>query len=111
MGSALASARRLADPADPMSMGAGRSFELPREGRPGDRPLGPGFEITELEVVAAELVADDNGEVGAVACSCLELLPKLPVSELCPHGESRAAQLRGNPQPGGGVGRVGADDD
>ena len=67
-------------------MGAG---DLAGEVVDADELLGPGLEVLELDLALAQLVADDDGEVGPVAGRGLELFAELPRAELGPRSMHR----------------------
>ena len=72
-----------------------RAFELAREAGDADHPLRARLEVAELDVPAAQLVAEDDREVRPVARRRLELPAELALAELGAAGAlSRAGPWR-----------------
>src|SRR5438309_3973125 len=92
-------------------MGVVGAADLAGEVVEADELLRAGLEVLELDLALAQLVADDDGEVGPVAGSRLELLAELPLTELGPRRQAGAAEERRDPQPVRRRRRVGTDDD
>ena len=63
----------------------------------GHELLGAGRQIAQADIATTELIAEDHREVGAVACSRLELLAEFAPPELCASGpgSSLPAGVRG----------------
>ena len=76
-----------------------------------DELLGSGLEVAELDLAVAELVAEDDREVGPVPGGRLELLAELALAELGPGGDPGGPEDCRDPQAIGGGGGVRADDD
>jgi len=86
------------------------SADLAGEVVDADELLGPGLEVLELDLALAQLVADDDREMGPVAGRRLELLAQLPLSELGPRRQAGAPEERRDPQAVRGRRRVGSHD-
>jgi len=73
--------------------------------------LRPGLQVPEGHLASDQLIADDHGEMGAIADGRLELLAELSMREVRARGDPGGPQVRGDSQPRGRVFRVGTDDD
>ncbi len=88
-----------------------RSGDLASEVSERDELLRSSGQVAEADLAGRQLVADDDREVGMVAVGRLELLAELAAREIGPGRDPGCPEVRRDPQPGDGVGRVGTDDD
>ena len=84
--------------------------ELAREVREPDEPLGALLEILHLDLAIAQLVADDDREMGVLLRRGLELLAQLAPAKFRASSEASLAKLGRDTEPVHGGVRVGAHD-
>ena len=87
------------------------SSELARKVRERDEALGASLEILDLDLAVAQLVADDDREVGVLLGCGLELLAKLAPAQFRASSDARLAKVSRDAEPVHGGIRVGAHDD
>ena len=93
-----------------MAVGLRRGGQLAGEIRDGDELLASRLEIAQLDLTIGKLVADDDREVGVVACRRLELLRELADGELRAYRQAGRPQVGRDPQSIRGPGRIRTDD-